>query len=201
MEKMTPGPANRVDRQPPSKANPVSTDPDRGDGRARSLEGRQGLAAEDDRQDHGEPAEGGHDPADDRDRADLEPREVREVRARADEPEEDRERERRRVRRQGGRGHEQDRDEQDRRHQLHAGGDPEAPDDPAREGGDDVERAPREGGAEAGDESEGHRRSLAARRPPRGGILPLGTGSMRPAGSLPGCKNARPASHPLHVTV
>ena len=68
-----------------------------------------------------------------------------------------------------------DRDEQDRRHELHAGRDPEAPDHPARQRGDDVERAPREGGTETGQESEGHRRSLAGRRPDGGGILSLGT--------------------------
>ena len=39
-----------------------------------------------------------------------------------------------------------------------------------REGGDDVERAPEQGGRETGQESEGHRRSLAGRDRPRATI-------------------------------
>ena len=93
--KTTPGPANRVAAQPPSKASAGQDHADRRDRGAQRLERRQRLAAEDDREHDRQPAVRGDHPADDRDRPDPEAGEVRQVGAGADQPEERRERDRR----------------------------------------------------------------------------------------------------------
>ena len=69
--KTTPGPANRVARQPPSNAMPVRTTPTVAIVAPDGLERRQGLAAEDDRQDDRQAAVGGDHAAHDRDRTDA----------------------------------------------------------------------------------------------------------------------------------
>ena len=126
----TPGLAKRVARRPPSKAIAGQQDADRGDRGADRLEEGQRLAPEDHRQDDGQPAERRDHPADDRDRADLEPGEVGEVGARADDPEQ-----RRRGRtdraspREGRPGDHEDGHEQDGRDELHARRHPQAADD------------------------------------------------------------------------
>ena len=82
MEKMTPGPANRVDRQPPSKANPVSTTPTVAMVAPTAWRAVRVSPRKMTDRTTVEPAEGRDDAADDGDRADLEPGEVREVGAR-----------------------------------------------------------------------------------------------------------------------
>ena len=169
--KMTPGPANRVARRPPSKASAVSRTPTVAIAAPTACSGLSDLAAKDHRQHDRQATERRDHPADDRDRAELQAREVRQVGARADEPEQRREPERavgrsaasspvtRKIATNGHRGH-----------RLHPGRHPQAADDPAAEGGNDVERAPEQGGRESGQESEGHRRSLAGRDRPRATI-------------------------------
>ena len=90
--------------------------------------------------------------------------------------------------RQHGPGHDDESAEDDRGHELHAGGHPEAADDPAAERGDDVERAPAQGGAEAGQQSEGHPRSLAA------GTVAIGP-SVAPVGTARGGARLDPCYH------
>ena len=143
---------------------------DRRDRRAERLERAQRFAPEHHRQDDRQPAERRDHAADDRDRPELETREIRQVGAGADQPEEHGERDRGGLGRDRRAGGDEDREEQDRGHRLHPGGHAEAADDPAAESGDDVERAPEQGGRETGQESEGHRRSLAGRDRPRATI-------------------------------
>ena len=72
--------------------------------------------------------------------------------------------------------------------ELHPGRHPEAADHPAAQRGDDVERAPGQGGAETGQQSEGHRRSLVAGRTHRSTVAPRGPGEEAPD---PPCTSGR----------
>ena len=157
------------------EGDPGQQDADRGDGRTRRLEEGQRLAPEDHRQDDGQAAERRDHPADDRDRTHLQPGEVGQIGARPDDPEQGCEDERSRLARQARPGDHEDGQEQDRRDELHGRRHPEAADDAAAEGGDQVERAPRERGAEPGEQSEGHARSLVARPTARAEVAPVRT--------------------------
>ena len=177
-EKRTSATTAKIDARTGEPGGPQATvererreqDPDRRDRRSHGLQRTQRFASEDDRQHDRQATEGRDHPADDRDRPELQAREVRQVGARPDEPEQRSQPERAWVGRQAGACHQEDRDEGDRRHGLHPGRHPQAADDPAAECGDDIERAPEEGGRESGQESEGHPGSLPGRDGPRATI-------------------------------
>ena len=162
--KTTPGPANRVARRPPSKATPVRITPIVATVAPSACSRGQRLPAQDDRQDDGEPAIRGDHAAHDRDRADPKTREIGEVGAGSDQSEQRGHAERARVR--PGMDVPATSAMMPRKiaqMSWTAGRDPEAADQPAGQRAGDVHRAPRQGGTETGQESEGHRRSLTIR--------------------------------------
>jgi hypothetical protein len=140
-----PRPANAV-----VEGDTGEDDPDRRDGRPESLHRCQRLSADHDSQDHGQAAIGRDHPAHDRDRTDPKAGEVREVGTRAGQPDERATDQDERVARQGrarDQGHKPDEHGAD---DLHPRRDPQAADPAARQRGEEVERAPREGRAESG---------------------------------------------------
>ena len=128
-------------------------------GRAERLNRRERFAADEDREDHGQPSVRGNDPGDQRDRADAQTREVGQVGSGTDDAEQSGRREDQRVRRQRRSLPERQRDEQDRANDLDTGRDLEAAETPACQRSRHVHGPPRQRGPETGEEPEGDRHS------------------------------------------